>query len=127
MTQPELTAWLKGFRTGVFRSETTTMGTTGATTATMLYFPFVTSDNNMTGTLEIKDGNGNILYVESAPIGTAGNHIFSFDFANAVIGGTSTGGWTGSVGLTAPGTYSYAIYVNGTSIVSSGTFTLIAK
>ena len=123
----KLTAWLKGFRTGVFRSDTTTMGTTGATKATMLYFPFVTSADNMTGTLEIKDNNGDILYVESAPIAKAGNHIFSFDFANAVIGGTSTGGWTGSVGLTAPGTYSYAIYVNGTSIVSSGTFTLIAK
>ena len=123
----KLTAWLKGFRTGVFRSDTTTMGTTGATKATMLYFPFVTSANNVTGTLEIKDGNGNILYVESAMIGTAGNHIFSFDFANAVVGTGNSGGWTGSIGLTAPGTYSYAIYVNGTSIVSSGTFTLIAK
>ena len=123
----KLTAWLKGFRTGVFCSNTTTMGTTGATKATMLYFPFVTSANNVTGTLEIKDGNGNILYVESAMIGTAGNHIFSFDFANAVVGTGNSGGWTGSIGLTAPGTYSYAIYVNGTSIVSSGTFTLIAK
>jgi len=123
----KLTAWLKGFRTGVFCSNTTTMGTTGATKATMLYFPFVTSANNMTGTLEIKDNNGDILYVESATIGTAGNHIFSFDFANAVVGTGNSGGWTGSIGLTAPGTYSYAIYVNGTSIVSSGTFTLIAK
>ena len=123
----KLTAWLKGFRTGVFRSDTTTMGTTGATKATMLYFPFVTSADNMTGTLEIKDNSGDILYVESAPIAKAGNHIFSFDFANAEIGAGSSGGWTGSIGLTAPGTYSYAIYVNGTSIVSSGTFTLIAK
>lgn len=123
----KLTAWLKGFRTGVFRSETTTMGTTGATKATMLYFPFVTSANSMTGTLEIKDGNGNILYVESATIGTAGNHIFSFDFANAVVGTGNSGGWTGSKGLTVAGTYYYDIYVNGTTNVSSGSFTLIAK
>ena len=120
----DLANWLKGFRNGVFYSATAKTGTTAASEATMLYFPFVTSAANMTGTLEIKDSSGAIRFVESATIAAAGSHFFSFDFANAVPGTGNSGGWSGSVGLTA-GAYSYAVYVNGTDVVSSGTFTLV--
>ena len=116
--------WLKGFRTGVFYCTDQKTGTNNATEKTMLYFPFVTSAASMTGTLEIKDSSGAIRFVESATIAAAGSHFFSFDFANAVPGTGNSGGWSGSVGLTA-GTYSYAVYVNGTDVVSSGTFTLV--
>ena len=82
-----------------------------------------------TATLEIRNSNGDLRYSDTGTIAAAGAKFFSFDFDNAPTGtsGGSTAAWTGGTGLKTAGTYSYAIYINGTDLVSSGTFTLISK